>query len=57
MAITISSGRAGMFDSADRSRLVLGGGGDMTAIGESTTFLWSCIPFVLAILSGREGVD
>lgn len=46
-----------MFDSADRSRLVLGGGGDMTAIGESTTFLWSCIPFVLAILSGREGVD
>ncbi len=34
----MSSGRAGMFDS-ETSRLVLGGGGDMTALGESTAFL------------------
>lgn len=45
-----------MFDSETR-RLVLGGGGDMTALGGSTAFLKSCIPFVLAILSGLEGVE
>jgi hypothetical protein len=49
-----SSGRAGMFDS-ETGGLVLGGGGDTTGLGGSTAFLLICIPFVLAILSGRGG--
>jgi len=50
-----SSGSAGIFDS-EMSRLVLGRGGDTMALGGSTIFLWGCIPFVLAILTGR-GVE
>lgn len=52
-AVRESSGRAGMFDS-ETNRRVLGGGGETTGLGESGASLWSCIPFEMAILTGRE---
>ena len=44
-----------MFDSETSGVVV--GGGDMTGLGGSRVFLQSCIPFVLAILTGRGGVE